>query len=57
MDESNKKQKTGETDIETLIREQVEYYFSNSNMRKDKWMQKTCSENDGCMWIYKLLYC
>lgn len=49
MNDSNKKQKTEEIDVEKLVREQVEYYFSDSNFRRDKWMQKTCAENDGCM--------
>ena len=48
----NKKQKSNETDVETLIKEQVEYYFSDSNFRRDKWMNVTSAENDGCVSLF-----
>lgn len=55
MAEETATKKTKLGDPQTLVREQVEYYFGDSNFRRDKWMKTTTSENGGYIPVSKLL--
>lgn len=43
------------TKLEEQIFQQVEYYFGDANLRKDKFMKQTLDENDGWMPMETLL--
>lgn len=55
MSEGSDAKKIKLGDAETLVKEQLEYYFGDSNYRRDKWMKSTAAENGGYIPVEKLL--
>jgi hypothetical protein len=47
-EESNKKARVEDPSLAGRIRKQVEFYFSDSNYPRDKFMLDVAGKNDGC---------
>lgn len=47
-DESRKKARTDDPALLSQVKKQVEFYFSDSNYPRDKFMKETAEKNDGC---------